>query len=265
MNSSEYMGLQVPSLLLKPKVPWIGKLSGCFLAEVTIERLGFKKTALMANLIQFLGVIRRHQLTPASGRQEADELPVELTSKEWIQFTMGRMVTYYAVGLCENLVPSYNAEIAPAKHRGLLAGSIMTVTGLGNLWGAGMGQAFATETRRLGWLIAVSMQLIPALMMITLVPFTPESPRWLITKGREEEAERNLGRLRKREETENGTIKREIKLLSEIVHESKLRNEAGWSDFFKGNNLRRIWVSLRVLTSGTVPTHTCRRSSSRCL
>lgn len=155
------------------------------------------------------------------------------------------MVTYYAVGLCENLVPSYNAEIAPAKHRGLLAGSIMTFTGLGNLWGAGMGQAFANETRRLGWIVTVSMQLIPAFMMITLVPFTPESPRWLISKGRAEEAERNLERLRRPEETADGTVQREIELLSELSLESSQKRDVRWSDLIRGNNLRRIWVSAR--------------------
>ena len=35
----------------------------------------------------------------------------------------------------------------------------MTFTGGGNLWGAGMGEAFKTETRKVGWLIPVCFSL----------------------------------------------------------------------------------------------------------
>lgn len=158
---------------------------------------------------------------------------------------MGRVITYYAVGLCENLVPSYGAEIAPSRHRGLLAGSVMTVTGLGNLWGAGLGQGFATETRKLGWLIPVANQYIPALLMVVLVPFTPESPRWLLSKNRREEAERSLRRLRIKDEYESGAIKQEIDLLIQINEEARQRGSGSWGELFKGNYPRRVWVRLR--------------------
>lgn len=173
---------------------------------------------------------------------------MELTAKEWVQFSIGRIVTYYAVGLCENLVPSYNAEIAPSRHRGLLAGSMMTFTGGGNLWGAGMGEAFKTETSARGWLIPVSMQFVPAVLMLTMVPFTPESPRWLLLKGRNEEAAKNLNRLRRKEEVESGQTAREIELLQQLVEESRERGQASWTDMIKGDIPRRVWVS-QVITS----------------
>ena len=169
-------------------------------------------------------------------------MPVEMTASHWAQFAVGRVITYYAVGLCENMVPSYNSEIAPSRHRGLLGGSIMTFTGLGNLWGAGMGEAFKTETRKQGWLIPVAMQFIPAILMLSLVPFTPESPRWLIQKGRHEEAQKSMNRLRRKEDVASGATQTEVELITAMVTDSQSRDQARWQDLLKGNFPRRVWV-----------------------
>ena len=40
-------------------VPWIGKITGCFTSEYIVEKLGYKKTAFMANTIQIVGVTRQ--------------------------------------------------------------------------------------------------------------------------------------------------------------------------------------------------------------
>ena len=42
---------------------------------------------------------------------------------------------------------------------------------LGNLWGAGMSRAYATETTSVGWLVPVGVQLIPAVLLLVAVPF----------------------------------------------------------------------------------------------
>ena len=79
-----------------------------------------------------------------------DPLLVEMTAHSWIQFTIGRIVAYFAVGIAENAAPIYMAEIAPAPMRGALAGLVQVVASLGNLWGAGMSRAYATELSQQG-------------------------------------------------------------------------------------------------------------------
>lgn len=172
---------------------------------------------------------------------------VELSAREWVQFSVGRIVAYYAVGLVECITPSYNAEISPASTRGLLAGSMMTLTALGNLWGAGMSRAYVTELSNKGWIIPTAMQFIPAILLITLVPFTQESPRWLILKGRVEEAQRGLDRIRPAAEVDSGATQAEVKTLEQLVKESMEREQGTWWDLFKGNYLRRTWVSINVM------------------
>lgn len=53
------------------------------------------------------------------------------------------------------------------------------VVALGNLWGAGMGRAFATEQSDIGWRVPVAVQFIPAIAMLIMVPFCPGKLQYL--------------------------------------------------------------------------------------
>lgn len=85
---------------------------------------------------------------------------------------------------------TYLAEISPSSLRGFFVsaerwrcvhkltsdpqtGIMNCIVALGNLWGAGMGRAFATEQRRIGWQIPVAVQFIPAVAILIMVPFCP--------------------------------------------------------------------------------------------
>lgn len=171
---------------------------------------------------------------------------VELTARQWSQFTVGRIIAYSAVGLVENAVPAYNAEVAPAAMRGVLTASIMMVTSLGNLWGAGMSRAYDTETSAKGWMVPTSMQLIPAVLILFLVPFTPESPRWFLLKGCRAEAEASLDRIRPRHDVQSGATAAELNALQSLIEESHAQDQGSWLDLFRENHLRRTWVSVSL-------------------
>ena len=165
-----------------------------------------------------------------------------MSAKHWVQFTIGRDVAYFAVGLVENAVPSYNAETSPAATRGLLSGSLMLFTSLGNLWGAGMSRAFATEQSELGWMIPTGMQFIPAVLILALVPFTPESPRWLLLKGKKELAQQKLDMIRHKGEVEDGTTAAELDAMEKLVQESLASEEGTWLDIFSPKYIRQTWI-----------------------
>ncbi|CAK7224870.1 hypothetical protein SBRCBS47491_005701 [Sporothrix bragantina] len=210
-------------------LPWIGKIAGCLAAEPFIERAGYKKTMYVVAVIQCIGLI------------------IELTSHHWAQFTVGRIVAYAAVGMVENAVPAYNAEIVPAATRGLLAGGIMTITAAGNLWGAGMSRAFANETAAKGWMIPVGVQFIPAVLLLVLVPFTPDSPRWLVMRGRKADAKLVLDRIRTQADIDSGATAAEADALELAVEEARTQHDTGrWADLFRGNYLRRTWICMTV-------------------
>lgn len=141
-------------------------------------------------------------------------------------------------------MPAYCAEISPSALRGLLAGSITFVVALGNLWGSGMSRAFVNESSAKGWLIPCAMQLIPPIIMLSLISFTPESPRWLLLKGKKDLALRNLEKLRKKEDVASGYVAAEIDAIEEAIAVGYSQDTDSWWKIFSDptNYGRRAWI-----------------------
>ncbi|KAJ5100417.1 hypothetical protein N7456_006469 [Penicillium angulare] len=168
---------------------------------------------------------------------------IELTAHEWVQFSVGRIIAYLAVGLVENAVPSYSAEIAPSSLRGAFSGSLMCIVTLGNIWGAGMGRAMASYTNNAGWLIPVGVQLIPAAILLIGLPFTVESPRWLLEQGKNELALRNLNRLRPSGQVEDRSTEAELDVMSCTRGSDFAGADGSWLEIFRGNYRRRVIIA----------------------
>lgn len=97
----------------------------------------------------------------------------------------GRLVMGLAVGALSITVPIYLSEIASARVRGALSGlnqlmisSGILVAYLINLCFDGTGQ----------WRYSFGLALVPAVALVVGVYFQPESPRWLMGRGRTDEA-----------------------------------------------------------------------------
>ena len=130
-------------------------------------------------------------------------------------FVLWRILGGVAIGLASNLSPMYIAEIAPSNTRGRLVSlnQFTIVTGLllaqlVNLWIAQkMPQAFgwlgadADKSALLGWNQTsgwrwmFGITAVPSLLFLLGMLVVPESPRWLVRKGRTEEAGRILARI----------------------------------------------------------------------
>lgn len=109
------------------------------------------------------------------------------------QMTVGRFVVGAGVGSAAAIVPMYIAEVSPAKYRGRMVGlDNMCITG-GQLVSYGIGAAFSSVTG--GWRYMVGGGAVPAILLLILLPFCPESPRQLVYHQRLDEAKAVLRRI----------------------------------------------------------------------
>ncbi|CAK9065986.1 Major facilitator-type transporter ecdD [Durusdinium trenchii] len=160
-------------------------------------------------------------------------------------FLLGRLVTGTSIGLLSNVVPLYQAEMAPAEMRGTLTSmyNMMITTGI---FVAALLDEFLVHIDG-GWRTAILLQALPALVILSCMPFLPRSPRWLVQQGREQEAKETLAKLR-------GDIgdERIQEELTEIVVEFKEECEHAsgtWKEVFSGKVLRLVGIgcSLQML------------------
>ncbi len=79
------------------------------------------------------------------------------------------------------------AEFSPRKHRGVLLGSFSVIWTIGYV-AANIVGIFATGASPDAWKWMLASSAIPAFIILIIRMGTPESPRWLVSKGRHKEA-----------------------------------------------------------------------------
>jgi SP family arabinose:H+ symporter-like MFS transporter len=109
-------------------------------------------------------------------------------------FVAARIVGGLAVGGAILIAPVYIAEIAPAHKRGSLVSlnQLMIVIGISASF---FSNYFLLGVGEHNWRWMLGVQMVPALLYFILLWFVPESPRWLLLKGRDEAALRVLARV----------------------------------------------------------------------
>ena len=147
------------------------------------------------------------------------------------------------------ITPIYVAEIAPARLRGVLVsiGQMNIVVGLSaayfsNYLLVALSGRSDPWIARLGidahtWRWMLGMEIIPAAVWVALLFLVPESPRWLIVKGRLEEARRILHRMVAPAEAEA-----QIADVRQTIDERKEPGQAGLRELFS----RKMWFALFI-------------------
>lgn len=104
----------------------------------------------------------------------------------------GRVIAGIGVGYTLMIAPVYTAEISPASARGFLGSLPEVFITVGIVLGFIMNYVLMGLPGNINWRVMLGIAAIPALAVMVGVMFMPESPRWLILKGRKEEARRVL-------------------------------------------------------------------------
>ncbi|KAF5203808.1 Monosaccharide-sensing protein [Thalictrum thalictroides] len=113
---------------------------------------------------------------------------------------LARLIDGFGIGLAVTLVPMYISETAPSEIRGLLNTLPQFTGSVGMLLSYSM--VFSMSLMDFPrWRLMLGVLSIPSFLYFLLtVFFLPESPRWLVSKGKMAEAKQVLQKLRGRED-----------------------------------------------------------------
>ncbi|OJI84038.1 hypothetical protein ASPTUDRAFT_56004 [Aspergillus tubingensis CBS 134.48] len=111
----------------------------------------------------------------------------------------GRVLTGLGVGASSTMIPVYIAECSPALVRGRLVGCFEIMLQVALVFGFWVNYGVdknIPSTTAAQWRIPVGVQMIPAGLLLICMSWMIESPRWLASKNRIVQAQKNLAWVR---------------------------------------------------------------------
>jgi len=164
----------------------------------------------------------------------------QLGTHSILSFALGRFVAGCAVGLLSSVVALYQSEIAPAAIRGGLTSLYQLMIVLGILVATLVDVPLVVQDG--GWRWAIAFQLLPAFILLAGMCQLPRSPRWLVQRGRHEEALEVLLALRANEVE----AREELAEIIESYEASLTWGEPQWSEMLRGRLARLLLVGMAV-------------------
>ncbi len=168
---------------------------------------------------------------------------IAVTSQHKEQIMSARVLNYVYIGIELSVVPVYQSEVVPSQVRAFVVSTYQLALLLGGLIINLVCRGTSTIDGEAAFRIPYGlMYLIPS-MIICGIWFVPESPVWLITKGRSEQAKASLHALRVGKYTDEKIEEqfRDIQTVVEITSE-----KGSFKEIFQGTNLKR---TLLVVTA----------------
>ena len=181
-------GLVVASLLL-------GAAVGGARAGPLSDRLGRRNLVIIAAILFTIGAI---------GAALSPNVAV---------LVLFRVVLGLAVGTAALVVPLYLSEIAPTEIRGAIS-SLNQLNIVVGILLAFIVNALLANAEAWRWMLGLAA--IPSLVLLIGMFFLPETPRWLVSQDRDEDARDVLRRSRNEEETE-----KEIRDIREVEEQEE--------------------------------------------
>ena len=204
-----------------------GAFFGAFSAYCSAHFLGRKKSLWVYSLVFILGA---GMMLGANGQRGLGLI------------YGGRVLAGLGVGGTSMIVPIYISEIAPPAVRGRLVGIYelgWQIGGLVGFWiNFGLSETMAPSHKQ--WIIPFAVQLIPAGILFAGAFWLHESPRWLLSKGKREQALMNLCWIRQLPQDELYIVE-EVAFLDAVLEEQEAALGQGfWKPFIAVGKNRKI-------------------------
>jgi sugar porter (SP) family MFS transporter len=212
----------------------IGSIASLPIAPFLADRFGRKTAIFVGCILMCIGAA------------------IQTASQSLGMFMGGRTLMGFGNSLAQLSSPLLLAEICHPQHRARVTGVYNCLWNLGaivNTW-------LTFGTKRIDsdwcWRIPTLGQAIPSVIQLCFLWFIPESPRFLISKERNEEALQMLGKYHANGDINNATVQFEYAEIKETLRlEFQFKKSSTYLDFLKtrGNRYRlMLLVSLGLFS-----------------
>ncbi|EQK98556.1 maltose permease [Ophiocordyceps sinensis CO18] len=224
-------GVQLPDGSHEVPAPWqaglsngaqVGEIIGLFINGFVSERFGYRYTVLTCLVLvaAFTAIF-----SPAANVQTLLVAEI-LCGIPW--------------GVFQTLAVTYASEVCPIALRSYLTTYVNFCWGLGQEIGIGVIRAMLSRDDEWGFRIPYALQWMWPAPLFIGIWFAPESPWWLVRRGRTQDAKASLLRLTSLDrETDFDADETVAMMVHTTALEEKMTTGATYLDCFRGVDLRR--------------------------
>ncbi|GAB5587953.1 hypothetical protein Unana1_02853 [Umbelopsis nana] len=160
---------------------------------------------------------------------------------------VGRFVSGLSVGACSVLSPLYMAELAPKEIRGRLVAFQQLMIDIGLFVSSWIDYGTGEINSTWSWRTPYGIQIIPGLILAMCPLLLPRSPRWLLEKGRKDEALAVLARVHGNGDVNHPYVQQEYQEIQDNVElENQLAVKSYISMLKDPANRRVLWVGCSI-------------------
>ncbi|RFU80639.1 sugar porter sp family mfs transporter [Trichoderma arundinaceum] len=203
----------------------VGEIIGLFINGFVSERFGYRKT-VMGCLVLVAALTAIFFTAPNVETLLVAEI---LCGIPW--------------GIFQTITVTYASEVCPVALRGYLTTYVNFCWGLGQEIGIGVIRAMLNRNDQWAYRIPYGLQWMWPLPLFIAIFFAPESPWWLVRRGKAQEAKKALLRLTSlNRETDFDADETVAMMVHTTALEEKMTAGATYWDCFKGVDLRRTEI-----------------------
>ena len=168
------------------------------------------------------------------------------TSGNYTAYVCCKCIGAVGVGHLQAIAPVYGAECTPAKRRGFLVALFSVGAGLGNTVVAVVCLGSSNIATDWSWKTPIICQIPVAVLYGVVLQFFPESPRWLMTRGKVENARNSFGRFYSKDphSEEISTQIQEVQAAIDLEKEMAATNS--WTEIFGRKTIRRTLTAVAI-------------------
>jgi len=193
-------------------------LSAVLCGHLLVDRYG-RKPALIAGSLVFAlgGLVQSVAINP-------------------VMLILGRFIAGIGVGITSCAGPAYISEVAPSKIRGAMVGIYQS-----NICLAIVGASvlnYLDHDMHLGWRWSLGVQVVLGLITALGLCFVGDTPRFLESAGRSEEAVKVLAALR----GDEAAARRELLAVRAELEQERQAGSATWGELFTNPHFRNVVI-----------------------
>ncbi|CAL5867991.1 uncharacterized protein PFLUO_LOCUS2214 [Penicillium psychrofluorescens] len=183
-------------------VYYFGAMFGCFTGGRLADRSGRKLAIIVGSLFAVVGGSLQ------AGAQNSDMI------------LCARVIAGFGIGFINTVTPAWVSELAVAHTRGASFALVFCANYTGITIAYWIGYGLKNYSTSFRWRFPLAFQVVPTVILLLTVWFLPESPRWLMAKGRRSEAVEILAKIRGDVPLEDPGLMAEIEQLDATVESS---------------------------------------------